>query len=67
MKDVFIGICAIIGYIVIIAVVLALPVMLLWNWTIPDIFSLPKINFFQALGLSLLCGCLFGVPSRRSN
>lgn len=65
MKDIFVGVCAVIGYVVIIAVVMALPVMLLWNWLMPVIFHLPTINFFQALGVNLLSGCLFG-SGRRS-
>jgi hypothetical protein len=41
------------------AIVLALPVMLLWNWLMPVIFGLTKISFWQALGLNLLSGFLF--------
>lgn len=59
MKDILIGILAVIIYIVILALVLALPIMLLWNWLMPDIFNLPTINLWQALGLSILSGCLF--------
>jgi hypothetical protein len=29
-------------------------VMLLWNWLMPDIFSLPKIDYWHAWGLVLL-------------
>lgn len=67
MKDIFIGICAIIGYIVIIAVILALPIMLLWNWLMPDIFNLPTITFWQALGISLLSSCLFKNGRTKNN
>ncbi len=66
MHDMFVGICAVIGYVIIIAVITALPVMLLWNWLMPAIFQLPTINIFQALGLSLLSGCLFGSRSKKS-
>lgn len=41
---------------IILGVSLALPIMLLWNLLIPDIFNLPKIGFFQALGLYLFIG-----------
>ena len=34
--------------------------MLLWNGLLPAIFSLPVINFWQALGLLLLARLLFG-------
>jgi hypothetical protein len=47
-------------------------VMLLWNWLMPDIFSLRRIDFWQAWGLVLLSHILFkswggrGGGSRRS-
>jgi hypothetical protein len=34
-------------------------VMLLWNWLMPDIFSLPRIDYWQAWGLVLLSHILF--------
>ena len=34
-------------------------VMLLWNALMPDLFHLPLINFWQALGLLLLAKILF--------
>jgi hypothetical protein len=45
-------------------------VMLLWNALMPDIFHLPQISFWQALGLLLLSKILFssfrgGGPKRR--
>ena len=46
------------GLIVVIAVVMALPTMLLWNWLMPVIFGLVKISFWQALGLNILSGIL---------
>ena len=39
---------------------LAWPVQLLWNWFVPGIFGFGKITFFQALGLKLLFGLMFG-------
>jgi len=48
-----------------IAVLIALPLMLLWNWLIPVIFVgdpspiIQHITFWQALGIALLCSCLF--------
>jgi hypothetical protein len=32
----------------------AFPTMWLWNWLMPDIFGLPMIDFWQALGLGVL-------------
>lgn len=37
----------------------SLPVYLLWNWLIPEIFGLKVITFWQALGLTTLCSFLF--------
>ena len=36
----------------------AFPIMWLWNWLMPTLFCLAKINVFQALGLNVLCGLL---------
>lgn len=46
-------------FIVLFAIVSAVPVWLLWNAVVPDIFSLPEIGLMQALALSLLSSCLF--------
>lgn len=35
-------------------------VMVLWNCLLPEILSLPKINFWQAIGLLALTRILFG-------
>lgn len=35
-------------------------VMLLWNALLPDLFHLPLIHFWQALGLLILAKILFG-------
>jgi len=55
-------ISGIIGFVLlvgIIAFVMAIPVMLLWNYFMPDMFGLAEINFWQALALSLLSSMLF--------
>lgn len=46
-------------FVAIFALILAFPVMLLWNWIMPAVFGLIKITFWQALGINLLCGFLF--------
>ena len=43
----------------VVGLVIALPVMWLWNWLMPAIFGLVKISFWQALGLTFLCSMLF--------
>ncbi len=35
-------------------------IMLLWNWLMPMIFSLPEINYLQAVGILVLARLLFG-------
>ncbi|PLX10476.1 MAG: hypothetical protein C0594_04950, partial [Marinilabiliales bacterium] len=35
-------------------------VMLLWNWLMPDLFSLTTITFWQAVGIVLLARLIFG-------
>lgn len=51
--------------VLIMAILLTLPVMWLWNWLMPLIFGLIKITFWQAFGLDMLCGFLFktSIPS----
>ena len=40
--------------------------MRLWNWLLPDLFNLPSISVWQALGLLLLSRILFGGWGGRS-
>ena len=42
------------------AVLTAFPIMLSWNYLMPDLFGLPTIDFWQALVMSILARCLFG-------
>jgi hypothetical protein len=55
------------GIIGIIAIVLGLPVMLLWNWLIPSIFGLTEITLWQAIGINILCTILFGGNTKHLN
>jgi hypothetical protein len=41
-----------------VALILGIPVMLLWNSLMPELFGLKEITFFQAIGLNLLSGFL---------
>ena len=43
----------------IVAAVMSLPVMLLWDWLMPSIFGLREITWFEAWGLLFLSGLLF--------
>ena len=35
-------------------------VMILWNWTMPAIFSLPVIGYWQGFGIVILAKLIFG-------
>ncbi len=41
-----------------VGLVLSIPLCLLWNWLMPFIFGLPKLNLLQTFGLSLLISLL---------
>ena len=43
----------------VLSVILALPIMWLWDWLMPAIFGLKEITLMQAWGLSLFCSLLF--------
>ena len=47
------GIIALFSFLLI-GLVLSIPLCLLWNWLIPNIFGLPTINVLEAFGLSAL-------------
>lgn len=50
----------VVAFVVVLAVVMALPTMLLWNWClVPAVPALVEIGFWQALGINLLCSILF--------
>lgn len=66
MMNVLAAIITAIGLVFILALLLAFPTWLLWNLLMPDIFQLPQIGFWQAFGLLLLTGFLFGSRSSSS-
>ena len=49
-------------FIVIVVAGFGSAVLYLWNWLMPEIFGLPAIGFWQALGLLGLSWLLFGGP-----
>ena len=65
MKNSFETFAAIIGLIAIVIVLLGYPLMLIWNWLIPDIFGIPQghnayeIDLWEAIGINILCTILF--------
>jgi hypothetical protein len=59
MKNTIESIATFLGLLAILIVLLGYPVMLLWNWLIPELFGLSEITFWQAIGLNILCTILF--------
>ena len=53
------GILGVIGVLFLYALLLAFPTYFLWNWLMPDIFGLGRIDVIQALGLNFLANILF--------
>ena len=49
---------ATITLVVVLGLLIAFPVMWLWNYVMPDIFGLPTIVFWQAFALHALCSLL---------
>jgi hypothetical protein len=49
----------IIGSICLVTLVTGLPLWILWNLVVPDIFSMPYITFWQAVGLQFVSRLLF--------
>lgn len=56
------GMGCIIGAVLIVLVLSIGPlcIMWLWNWIMPHLFNLPEINFWMALGISVLSSLIFG-------
>jgi hypothetical protein len=50
------------GLVAIVMVIMGFPAMWLWNWLMPSIFGLTKINFWQAIGLQLLAYIILPTP-----
>jgi hypothetical protein len=59
MKEIIHSILLIIGLLILAGLLFGVPVMILWNLLMPDIFGLPVIGFWQAFGLNLLSSILF--------
>lgn len=53
------GLIALVGGLALGCLILGLPVMLLWNGIMPELFGLKTVTFAQAIGLNLLSGFLF--------
>jgi len=49
----------IVGILILACLLFGLPLQILWNLLMPELFSLPYITFWQACGLQLLASLLF--------
>ena len=69
MKSIFEYLAIGLGVIALIAItfmLLAFPLMWLWNWLMPEIFNLTTLTYWQSLGILLLSSFLFKNPYSRS-
>ena len=59
----------VIGLLFLSAVILEFPTMFLWNWLMPNIFGVMKIDLYQAMGINFLSNILFksNVTIKREN
>ena len=53
------AVVGVVGLIVGLSALFALPVMWLWNYVVPYQFGLKEIDFLHAWALNLLCGFIF--------
>ena len=70
MEKAFVFVVVFLGVIALSAVMgllIAFPVMWLWNWLAPDLFRGPIIGYWQAYGIYLLCAILFKSSSSSSS
>lgn len=58
-EKIFALVIVLVGTVVLITLLMALPVMWLWNWLMPELFGMTTITFWQALGISMLSSLLF--------
>jgi len=59
MKNNIEAVLYIIGLAILVVILLGMPLQLLWNWLMPNLFDLPYISFWQAIGLNLIATILF--------
>ena len=67
MEDIIGGVIAFVGVVVFVTLFMTLPVLVLWNWLMPEIFGLTTITFWQAAGIVALSSMLFKSSARSSS
>ena len=56
----FLGIACVLAIVLLVLAIVPAILMWLWNWTMPEVFKLPRLTFWQAVRLFIICGILFG-------
>ena len=68
-KEILTVVLLFVGSFLLFGTLLSIPIWLLWNWLMPNIFGLVTINIFEAFGLSILTKFLFAtefkVPEKK--
>ena len=59
MEDALKLIVTVVVVLCLMAILMGLPLQLLWNWLMPLIFGLPTIGFWEAVGLNVISSILF--------
>ena len=67
MEKALTGIATVVGVVILVALLLGLPLMILWNCLMPTIFGLPTIGFWQAVGLNFLASILFNKTTTKKD
>jgi hypothetical protein len=53
------NILTVVGILILACLLFGLPLQILWNLLMPELFRLPYITFWQACGLQLMAALLF--------
>lgn len=56
-----------VGLMVVWVLVTTLPVQILWNLLVPELFGLPKLGFWQTFGLLVLVNLIFNRSTTKKN
>jgi hypothetical protein len=51
----------------VVSLILTFPIMWLWNWLMPELFSLPVLDFWHTFGLLLLIRWIIPTGSSSSS
>lgn len=67
MKNIISSMLGVLILFIIVGILSAVPIWLLWNEVMPDIFNLTQITFWQALYISFLSKSLFNSNSNSNS